>query len=110
MSKYVSLVDVVKEHGVENIRVFFVTSKLNHAFGLVAFTSSSDDQTVVEGRIEVGGRYDVLNGYKFRAIPLEEGMSYEDFYNSDFESMSHKVPDSWYIMVGENRIPLHFVD
>lgn len=110
--KHVSLESVAKEHGVENLRVFFVTSVLNTIPGLpMAFTSSSDAQVVVEGRIRQGvPNRDVLGGYKFIVQPLDESYAYQEYYNDDFESMSHQCPDSWYIMVGEERVPLHFVE
>lgn len=111
-TKYVSLADVVKEHGVENVRVFFVTSVLNRIgnFG-IGFTSSSDKEEVVEGRIRVGQyNRNVTEGYKFVVDPLDSRYAPEEFYNMDFESMSSRKPDRWYIMVGEQRIPLRFVE
>lgn len=110
--KYVSLADVAKEHGVENIRVFFVTRVLNRVDILgIGFTSSSDKEVVVEGRIRVGQfNRDVTEGYKFIADPLDNHYASEEFYNMDFESLSYECPDKWYIMVGEQRIPLRFVE
>lgn len=115
MTKYVKLADVAKEHGVENIRVFFVTSKLNRMPIIgIGFTSSSDEEVVVEGRIRADAsnrvNRDVRNDYKFIVDPIDGDYAYQEYYNADFESMSQRVPDSWYIMIGEERVPLRFVE
>lgn len=110
--KYVSLADVAKEHGVENLRVFYLSSKIERVIaGIgIGFTSSTDPKVCVEGRIrtETVNR-DVLDGYKFIVDPLDPYYAYGEYYNADFETLSHEYPNDFYVMVGETRIPLRFV-
>lgn len=96
--------ELAKEFGTENIRVFFMSRPLRNELGLISYTSSSDEEKLVEARIDTIGRHDVTRNYKFCAVPLETGYAHEEFYNMDFESMCRDVPDCYFVMVGDKKI------
>lgn len=111
VTKYVELAEVAKEHGVENLRFFFPARPMQRIMG-IGFTSSDDKCEVVEGRADETPfqRRIIEDNYKIVLQPLDKSLAYEEFYISDFESLSHQCPDDFYVMVGEEKIKLHFVE
>lgn len=105
MSKRIKLSDLAVEHGVENLRIFFPARPLQGFMGL-GFTSSSDPQVVVEGRAVERDNRIVSNDYKFIVKPVDETYAHEEFYNGDFESLSERAPDRFYVMVADRKIIL----
>jgi hypothetical protein len=99
----VNISELAKIHGVENLRFFFPASPLQ-VCGPIAFTSSEDEQTVIESKaVERFNRY-VVDRYKMILQPLDVKYAGSDFYIRDFESLCEEIPDSFYIMVGKEKI------
>lgn len=108
-TKWSSLAEVAEEHGVENIRVFYLATERQSFMGM-SFSCSSDPRYTVEGRFVESELYRVADNYKVRVQPLDETYGGEEYYSHDFESLSGKFPDEFYVMVGDVRIPLGFVE
>jgi hypothetical protein len=107
MAQRIKIADLAKEFGVENLRIFFPASKRDGYLGLVIVDASNPTQ-VVEGRAHERPHREVARDFKFIAEPLDKTFAHEDFYNGDFESLSETYPDSYYVMVGEQKYVLGF--
>lgn len=101
----VTITDIAKKHGVENVRVFYFSTVPLRVFG----ATPNKHSAVVEGRIAQGlPNRDVLDDYKFVVNPLDTDYSTMEFYNADFESLSQNDPERYYVMIGEEKIVLGF--
>lgn len=111
MVKHISIATMADIFGVENIKVFYPTSKLHSILGL-SYTTSDDETVVVEGKFREGVyNRDVRDGYKCIIDPIDTTFAYGDFYVSDLESLiSEKLPMLGLggIYVGDLRIPVGF--
>ncbi len=109
MTKWMKIAELAEKHGVENLRVFYPATERQSFMGL-SFSCSSDPKTVVEGRLVEGDLYKVVDDYKVRVQPLDPFYGSEEYYSQDFESLADKFPHEFYIMVGEEKIKLGWVE
>ncbi len=111
--KLQSIKELADEYGVKNLRVFIpmkaATSLM--AFGIpMGMTCSDGPDFDVECEI-IEDRYRVSDGYQvqFQPINLGDGQPYyfakESFYQSDFNSMRERNPDTYriYVLVDEDN-------
>lgn len=92
------IAELAKIHGVENLRFFFPARPLKNIMG-VRFTSSDDEQVVVEARAVERFNRVVADGYKMILQPLDETFAYSDFYICDFESLHQRKPDRYRVEI-----------
>lgn len=107
MAQRLKIADLAKEFGAENLRIFFPARKRDGLLGLVTVDTGNPLQ-VVEARAHERPHREVARDFKFIAEPLDRSFAHEDFYNGDFESLSGTFPDSYYVMVGEQKYVLGF--
>lgn len=107
MAQRIKIADLAKGFGAENLRIFFLARKRDGFLGLVTVDTSNPPQ-VVEARAHERPHREVARDFKFVAEPLDRTFAHEDFYNSDFESLSETSPDCYYVMVGEQKFVLGF--
>jgi hypothetical protein len=107
--KKIKLSTLAAEHGVENLRVFFPARRREGFFGLVV-VDESNPAIVQEGRIVEDERANRQVEHDYRVImePLDKDFAHEDFYTHDFESNSQRMPDHYYVMVGDVKYVLGF--
>ena len=89
-----NLVDICKEYGVKNVRVFIPLSKVNPIpfIGGIGFRSSNDPRVITECEIDER-RYAVSDAYKVGLRAIDPAFGSESFYTSDFESLRQRNPE-----------------
>lgn len=91
---------LVKEYGVKNVRVFAPLFRLQLS-GIIpglAFKCSDDIPVDTECEI-VETRYKVSEGYKITLKALDPAFGYEHYYQSDFDAMVERNPESYRIYI-----------
>lgn len=92
------IAELAKTHGVKNLRFRFPSRPLRQ-IGPIGFTSSQDDQVVVEAFAEECFNRVVADNYKMILVPIDKSFAYRDFYISDFESLCRSSPDKYSVTV-----------
>lgn len=104
--KNLKIANLAKTYGTENLRFFFPASPLQTFAGLFSFTSSDDEQIVVEAKaVERYNRF-VVDNYKMVLQPIDSTYAHQDFYICDFESLAESMPDRYYVMIGDKNVLL----
>ena len=98
------IANLAKTYGTENLRFFFPASPLQTFAGLFSFTSSDDEQVVVEAKAVERPNRVVSDNYKMVLQPIDSTYAYDDFYICDFESLAEEMPDRYYVMIGDKNI------
>lgn len=87
-----SIVDVIKENGIENVRVLINMKPIRNYFGFISMTSSSDPDILMLCEI-VEDRYKVAKDYKITLQSIEQIKGIhgrEHYYISD---LNHIIKD-----------------
>jgi hypothetical protein len=84
-----SLIELIKEYGVENIYFLINMKPIRTVFGLISYTTSSDPDIPMLCRIDES-RYKISDNYKItlRSVEQIKGLvGSQHFYISDLQSM-----------------------
>lgn len=104
MLQRISISDLAKYHGTENLR-FRAPLRPVRRCGPLAYTTTNDDSVVVECLADENTRYNrkLVEGYKILLRPADENLrnlyGYEEFYQMDFESLCERFPEQFSVRV-----------
>lgn len=80
------LIETIKKNGIENCLFLVPMKPVRTVFGLISYTTSSDEDFVVPAEISEE-RYNVDKNYKITLKSIYKGFGEEHFYIMDLEQL-----------------------
>lgn len=80
------IIQLIDKYGIENVIFMVPMLPVRNILGIFAYTSSSDNHSLVPCMIEDNEQYNYKSGYKIRLVSIYTGFGTETMYTSDFYS------------------------
>jgi hypothetical protein len=81
------IIQLIDKYGIENVIFMVPMLPVRNILGIFAYTSSSDNHSLVPCMIEDNEQYNYKSGYKIRLVSIYTGFGTKTMYTSDFSSL-----------------------
>ena len=97
-----NLIETIKNNGIENCLFLVPMKPVRTVFGLISYTTSSDEDVVVPAEI-TEDRYNINDNFKITLKSMYNGFGQEHFYVMDLEQLINQGTVQFFVRMTTNK-------